>query len=66
MLLYPSMPDLLKTIHNRYMLVNVAAHRARQIAEKAEENQIHTDEKAVSAAVKEIAEGTLIVTINEN
>lgn len=63
MLLYPSMPELLKKINNRYMLVNIAAHRARQIADKAEENQEQTDEKAVSAAVKEIADGTLIVNI---
>ncbi len=63
MLLYPSMPDLLKKIQNRYMLVNVVASRARQIAEKNEEEEIHTDEKAVTEAIKEIADGTLIVTV---
>ena len=65
MLLYPSMPDLLKKIHNRYMLVNVVATRARQIAEKAEETQEHSEVKAVSEAVKEIADGTLTITINQ-
>ena len=64
MLLYPSMPDLLKKIHNRYMLVNVVATRARQIAEKAEQSQERSEVKAVSEAVKEIADGTLTVKVN--
>ena len=63
MLLYPSMPDLLSKIHNRYMLVNVVATRARQISEKAEESQDHSEVKAVSEAVREIADGTLTVTV---
>ena len=36
MMLYPSLSDLLKKVHNRYSLVNVAAKRARDIAEQAE------------------------------
>ena len=36
MMLYPAMKDLLKKVPSRYQLVNVVAHRARQIASEAE------------------------------
>ena len=36
MMLYPAMSELLKRIPSRYKLVNVIAHRARQISEEAE------------------------------
>ena len=36
MMLEPTMSDLLKTISNRYLLVNIAAKRARDIADAAE------------------------------
>ena len=35
-MLYPSMNDLLKKVNNRYMLVNLTAKRARDIADEAE------------------------------
>ena len=35
MMLEPTMSDLLKVIPNRYLLVNIAAKRARDIAEAA-------------------------------
>ena len=37
-MLHPSMTELLEKVDNRYLLVNVAAKRARQIAEEAEIN----------------------------
>ena len=36
-MLYPSMNSLMKKVSSRYMLVNVAAKRARQIADQAEQ-----------------------------
>ena len=36
-MLYPPVADLLKDVKSRYLLVNVVAQRARQIAEEAEE-----------------------------
>ena len=36
MMLYPAMNKLTQYIPNRYMMVNVVARRARQIAEEAE------------------------------
>ena len=38
MMLYPAMTKLNEYIPNRYMMVNVVARRARQIALEAEEN----------------------------
>lgn len=50
MMLYPAMNKLTSYIPNRYMLVNVVARRARQIADAAEETGEHLDEKSVTLA----------------
>lgn len=59
MMLYPAMSKLNSYIPNRYMLVNVVARRARQIAEAAEETGEPLDEKPVTLAINEVAEGRL-------
>lgn len=60
MMLYPAMNKLTSYVPNRYMLVNVVARRARQIAEEAEQNEeLRTDEKPVTLAINEVAEGKL-------
>ena len=59
MMLYPAMNDLLAQIPSRYQLVNVVAHRARQIAQEALEQGIALEDKPVSIAIEEIAEGKL-------
>ena len=41
MMLYPAMNKLTEYIPNRYMMVNVVARRARQIAAEAEANGEH-------------------------
>ena len=58
-MLYPPIPELLKHIDSRYLLVNVVARRARQIASEAEEQQISLTEKPVSLAIEEVAAGKL-------
>jgi len=58
-MLYPAIHDLLEKVDNRYLLVNLAAIRAREIAEDAEENGIHLTEKPVRLATNEIAGGKL-------
>lgn len=58
-MLYPAMSDLLEQIPSRYMLVNVVAQRARQISASAEEEEETLQEKAVSMAIREVAEGKL-------
>ena len=63
MMLYPPMNSLLEQVPSRYMLVNVVAQRARQIANEAEENQISLEDKPVSLAIREVAEGKVEVQI---
>ena len=70
-MLYPAMNKLTDYVPNRSMLVNVVARRARQIAETAEETGEHLDEKPVTLAINEVAEGKLDashmdLTIEEN
>ena len=59
MMLYPAMNKLKSHIPNRYMLVNVVALRARQIADDAEEAGIQLDEKPVILAIHEVADGKI-------
>ena len=64
-MLYPPVAELLKNVDSRYLLVNVVAQRARQIASAAEEAQEELPEKPVTMAIKEVAQGTLSATLKE-
>ena len=64
-MLYPPVADLLKKVDSRYLLVNVVAHRARQIALEAETFQEELPEKPVTLAIQEVAEGKLTATVKE-
>ncbi len=64
-MLYPSMNQLLKNVPSRYLLVNVAAKRARQIAENAEKQEKGLNEKPVRSAINEIAGGQLCAKLKE-
>ena len=59
MMLYPAMNTLIKNVPNRYLLVNVVARRARQIAEDAEQEGMPLDEKPVTSAINEVADGEI-------
>ena len=59
MMLYPAMSKLNSFIPNRYMLVNVVARRARQIAVDAENHGDVLEEKPVTIAINEVAAGKL-------
>ena len=48
MMLYPAMNKLTANVPNRYLLVNVVARRARQIAQEAEDNGETMDVKPVT------------------
>ena len=48
MMLDPPMNKLLEQVPSRYMLVNVVAQRARQIASDAEESGLSLDDKPVN------------------
>lgn len=64
-MLYPPVADLLKNVESRYLLVNVVAQRARQIAVEAEELQEELTEKPVTLAIQEVADGKLSASIKE-
>ena len=59
MMLYPAMNILNQNVPNRYLLVNVVARRARQIAEDADVNGTHLTEKPVTTAINEVANGEI-------
>lgn len=57
MMLEPAMNKLLQQVPSRYMLVNVVANRARQIASQAEDEGRPLDEKPVTLALNQVAAG---------
>ena len=58
MVLYP-MNEMLAHIESRYLLVNMVAHRAREISEEAEKNSSSLEEKPVTMALEEGRSGEL-------
>ena len=64
-MLYPPMAELLKHINSRYLLVNVVARRARQIAIEAEELHESLEDKPVTLAIREVADGKLTASLKE-
>jgi len=59
MMLYPAMKNLLDQVPSRYELVNVVAHRARRIASEAEATGEPLNDKPVTLALREVADGKL-------
>ena len=64
-MLYPPVADLLRDVESRYLLVNVVAQRARQIASEAEALNEELPEKPVTMAIKEVAAGELTAGLKE-
>lgn len=64
-MLYPPVADLLENVDSRYLLVNVVAHRARQIAAEAEAFQEELPEKPVTMAIWEVADGKLSGSVKD-
>lgn len=64
-MLYPPVADMLKNVESRYLLVNVVAHRARQIAYEAEVLQEDLEDKPVTLAIREVAEGKLTASLKD-
>ena len=64
-MLYPPVASLLKNVQSRYLLVNVVAQRARQIAEEAEEFDEELPQKPVTLAIQEVADGKLSAGLKE-
>ena len=59
-MLHPSMGELLKKVDNRYLLINVVAKRARDLAEEAERDEISLVEKPVKMALNDVLTGRII------
>lgn len=64
-MLYPAMSELLKHIDSRYLMVNVVAHRARQISIESELSHETLADKPVTLAIHEVANGELTATLKE-
>ena len=64
-MLYPPVADLLKNVESRYLLVNVVANRARQIASEADALQEELTEKPVNLAIREVAAGELTASLKD-
>ncbi|MBQ1956011.1 MAG: DNA-directed RNA polymerase subunit omega [Clostridia bacterium] len=64
-MLYPALDSLIEKIGNRYLLVNVTAKRAREIAQEAADQGIRLTDKPVRLAVVEIAEGKYVYNPTE-
>lgn len=58
-MLKPSMQDLMKKVNNRYLLVNLAAQRARDISAQEEDGSVKLEEKPIKMALDEICDGTI-------
>ena len=64
-MLYPPMSELLKHVDSRYLLVNVVARRARQMSIEAEKEGLLLEEKPVTLAIREVADGKLTASVKE-
>ena len=61
MMLYPPMASLVDKVGSRYLLVNLVARRARDIANNAEESGEILEKKPVSSAIDEVYSGKLTI-----
>ena len=64
-MLYPAMSELLKHVESRYLLVNVVAHRARQLSIESEMTHEPLTDKPVTIAIREVAEGKLVAALKD-
>lgn len=64
MILY-SVNELMGNISSRYELVNLVAHRARQLSSEAEKSKQPLEEKPVTIALNEAQAGVLVSEAEE-
>jgi len=62
-MLEPSIAQMMQSVNNRYLLVNVVAQRTRDIAEDSREYGSKLEDKPLSIAIKEIAEGRVMASV---
>lgn len=64
-MLYPPVSKMLENVNSRYLLVNVVARRARQISIEAEALGESLEDKPVTLAIREVADGKLTASVKE-
>ena len=64
-MLYPAMSTLLTHVNSRYLLVTVVARRARQLSIAAELTHEPLEDKPVTIAIREVADGRLTAELKE-
>lgn len=62
MMLYPPMAELVDKVGSRYLLVNLVARRARELAALNEEGEIYLEKKPVSYAIDEVYTGKVKIS----
>ena len=65
MMLYPPMSELVEKVGSRYLLVNLVSRRAREISQKAEDNEEPLERKPISIAIDEVYTGKLTIKNRE-
>ncbi|MBQ7090886.1 MAG: DNA-directed RNA polymerase subunit omega [Clostridia bacterium] len=60
-MLYPAVSELEKVTQSRYALVIIAAKRARQISENADNSEVELADKPVKLAITDIANGKVAI-----
>ena len=64
-MLYPAMSSLLEHVSSRYLLVNVVAHRVRQLSIESEITHEPLTENPVTTAIHEVADGQLTAELKD-
>lgn len=59
-MLKPSMQELMKRVNNRYLLVNLAAQRARDLSSEEESTGVKLEEKPIKIALDEISTDKIV------
>ena len=63
-MIYPSLSDMLKHVNSRYLLVNVVARRARELAAASERRGETLEKKPVSLSIDEVARGEIRANVD--
>ena len=64
-MLYPPVSEMLEHVESTYLLVNLVAHRARQIASEATALEEELTDKPVTLAIREVAAGELTASLKD-
>ena len=66
MMLYPPIDELVEKVGNEYILTNLVAKRAKELEETIPEVIENSQEKAISLAAREVAEGKIVASEEDN